>query len=77
MGEVAFVAHYAVSIIFEVSALLGLVLGVVDLGVLGTLVAVVRALVVAHLLAHTVADLVGGDVLLLRLILLVLGGFLL
>lgn len=75
MSEVAFVAHYAVSIIFEVSALLCLILRVVDLRVLGTLVSVVRALVVAHLLAHTVTTLVGGDVLIL--LLLLLGGVLL
>lgn len=67
MGEVAFVSHDAVAIVFEVSALLRLILGVVDLGAVETIV------LALHLLAHVVllvVDLVGGDVLLLGLLLL-------
>ena len=67
MGEVAFVSHDAVAIVFEVSALLRLILGVVDLGAVETIV------LTLHLLVHVVllvVDLVGGDVLLLGLLLL-------
>lgn len=69
MCEVAFVSHDAVAIIFEVSALLGLVFGVVDLG--AALEAVVGSLVAIHvvdvlgLLVAVVVDLVEGDILLL------------
>jgi len=67
VGEVAFVSHDAVAIVFEVSALLRLILGVVDLGAVETIV------LTLHLLVHVVllvVDLVGGDVLLLGLLLL-------
>ena len=71
MCEVAFVSHDAVAIVFEVSALLGLVFGVVDLGALE---AIVGSLVAAHVVVHVlgllvavVVDLVEGHILLLLL----------
>ena len=70
MCEVAFVAHDAVAIIFEVSALLGLVFGVVDLGALEAVVVAIHVVVVVQvlgLLVVVVVDLVEGHILLLLL----------
>ena len=72
MCEVAFVSHNTVTIIFEVSALLGLVFGVVNLG---ALVAIIRSLVAIHvllLMTTIVVNLVEWDILLLLLGLLLL-----